>query len=427
MNCQQRRNLGYVIVFLLFLIVVSLSLYLGMCAPRTVIVDTQNEAKTSDIAATKGKKEMEETDGTGDDDDDEDAEDAGDGGDAGETEDKDETEGAGDTENRVIPANNKGICLEDQTVLNIEPGINQLPENWPYETKSTTKAPNAYRVFSFSEGRPRAWATWLLRNKYHVLIGFDTVLDNDDVEALVDLYTRFPVDMNTYLLGICVGNEPENTEIGKITEKIGKIRKYIDEGNLPKKPVTCVVNLTTVWLQKSYPPGAAEFSTDYLEIVKDLDVVCFNCYGGYFSEEDPKILLDNSLSWTSAGGKSVIINQFTALRYAMIKGKIEKPLWITETGWSSAPIRSDDGVISTDMWSTVQNQRLFYDNFLRFDLGARIEFSITDDDGVIQEYSVKAPERIFFFCLRDSKFIDRGTNEFFGLFTDQLGRLQEKN
>lgn len=101
-----------------------------------------------------------------------------------------------------------------------------------------------------------------------------------------------------------------------------------------------------LWINDAFPPELASFTANFISLIPNLDVVCFNCYGNYFSFGNPgtsgltpQVWLERGLSWTSNGTQfSVVLNQFGAIRYSMAKASIaSKPFWCTETGWASKP------------------------------------------------------------------------------------------
>jgi hypothetical protein len=338
----------------------------------------------------------------------------------------------------------RGINLEDQTVLNIDPfknsPENNLPISWPYVNLYENK-PNTYRTFSFSGKQNQNWVKYLILNDFFVMIGLDLSNNSEDIDELVEFYADNKIKMEKFLIAISVANEPFVSEINQIKTKIKVIRDLITQKKLMDIPITCVVSLTENETQQwivpgtSYPPKSCRFSEFYVDLLSDLDIIAFNCYGGFFSQRSLTeelsfdVALSESISWIP--GNSILINQFSALRSAMkaVNLPTNKRLWITETGWSSSQllrngevIRDQDGVPqTTPEWSNQANQLTFYRNFLNFDMQTNMKFTIDDFD-----YNFEPPEKIFFFCLRDSFLARENISEFFGLFLENLNSLQEK-
>jgi hypothetical protein len=130
-----------------------------------------------------------------------------------------------------------------------------------------------------------------------------------------------------------------------------------------------------------------------------MDIICFNLYDGYFLT-DLNIPIERKLSWGNPL-PSVTLNGFGAVRFAINaaikteKNFIDKSFWCTEIGWESL------GNIN----SSVANLKTFYTNFLLFNMANNF---ITENS----TQSVRAPDRIFYFTIRDAN------NETFGLYTN---------
>lgn len=91
-------------------------------------------------------------------------------------------------------------------------------------------------------------------------------------------------------------------------------------------------------------------------------------------------------------GGSVLLNQFGAVRFAMLHAGIQsKDFWVTETGWCT----STDGICHDPIvWNTVHNEEIFYQGFLDFSLDTRYT-----PQGATT--TVSPPEKIFYFSVRD--------------------------
>jgi hypothetical protein len=347
----------------------------------------------------------------------------------------------------------RGINLENRTVLSIDPNIdssNNLPKSWPYtdddDVVIENQQPlNLYRTFSFSGERNQSWVKWLIKNEYFIFIGFDLSDNDEDINELINFYKIEKEKMDKYIIGLSIGNEPLTSEITKIKTKIAKIKLAIIENKLMKTPVTTVFSLMDSddkeWIKQgtSYPPSEGEFSSSFLELIDDFDIIAFNLYGGFFTQRQ---LVEDFQSFDSAlnaclsfePGVSIIVNQIAVLRAAMSKANLSDdfPLIVAETGWSSAQLLRDGEILrdadgfpqTTKEWSNIINQRKFYDNFLKFDMVNNVKFTISQFPTV--EYDFKPPNFMFFFCLRDSFLERENVQEFFGLYTGDLNSLQQK-
>jgi hypothetical protein len=326
----------------------------------------------------------------------------------------------------------RGICLDDQTTLNADLVV---PNTWPnYPEQHIT----SFRSFSYAAGKKREWTNWLLLNNYKVIVAF-ALGAHEDIQIFVEFYAKHPTYVEDNVLAFVVGNEQTTSDVPRIVEDIALLRKLIEEEQLPRLPVTSVMNLndsgTQEWLlpDTSYPPQNAKFSTVYREVAKHLDIICFNAYGGFFDmgglTKDTKSFdtaLRVSLSWKT--GDSVIVNQLVAVRIAMKDAGLDHlPFWLTETGWSSAPLTIDGVPVvsnsegdpqTTEKWSNLTNEKMFYNSFMDFDLTKNIK--------VDNIYDVKPPDKMFYFSLRDSKLLSKDIEEYFGLFTSDTTTLVHK-
>lgn len=113
---------------------------------------------------------------------------------------------------------------------------------------------------------------------------------------------------------------------------------------------------------------------------------------------------------------SILLNQFGSIRSAMRKQNIIKQLWITETGWSSAPSSNHP---EPPGWSSLEHLQLFYKNFLNFNLNAPYLPQLAT-------LTVQPPDKIFLFCVRDSFLPLLNVEEYFGLYTKQEIPLIQK-
>lgn len=308
----------------------------------------------------------------------------------------------------------KGICIEDRSAA--------LPPSGNYPIIATDTFPSLWpetgflidniRVFSYSLGTAPAkeWVLWAIQHNIKVLVGinlqdYKTDLANLSADYLAaDPYLRSCFDRN--ILAYAIGNEANIPEIPSIRKGIEATRKLIKAGKLPAKPVSSVLNLNEQWIVNTFPPQNAEFTKEFKTLLPSLDILMFNTYGGYFIYEPS--LLQASLSWTSNGEVfSILLNQFGSIRSAQQKANVlKKPLWICETGWSSAPLSNHPEPAG---WSSFGHLKTFYRNFLTFDQNIPYYPQLATEQ-------VTPPEMIFYFGLRDSFLPLLNVEEYFGLY-----------
>jgi hypothetical protein len=317
----------------------------------------------------------------------------------------------------------KGICIDD-TSASYTPksdypiiSTDTFPSVWP----NSAYPISSIRVFSYSLGNSPAkqWVIWAIQNKIKVLVGINLQDYTTDLNVLSNDYLAadplLKKDFNENIIGYAIGNEGTLSEIPSIINGILYAKSLISEYKLPNKIVSTVLSLDAQWILNTFPPESATFTSDFLSLEPYVDVIMFNAYGGYFLYDST--LLNASLSWTSNGQQfSVLLNQFGAIRSAMKKQNILKELWITETGWSSAPISKNP---EPPGWSSLDHLKTFYKNFFNFNMNVPFLPQLAT------QY-VMPPERIFYFSLRDAFFQLLDVNEFFGLFTKQASPLVQK-
>lgn len=308
----------------------------------------------------------------------------------------------------------KGICIEDRSAA-LPPSGNYpiiAPDTFPSVWPETAFPIANIRVFSYSLGTAPAkqWVLWAIQHNIKVLVGINlqdyaTDLANLSADYLAaDPYLRSCFDRN--ILAFAIGNEANIPEIPTIRDGIQATRALIKAGSLPAKPVSSVLNLNEQWIVNTFPPQNAEFTDEFKTLLPSLDILMFNTYGGYFIYEPP--LLQASLSWTSNGEVfSILLNQFGSIRSAAQKAKVlKKPLWICETGWSSAPLSNHPEPAG---WSSFSHLKTFYKNFLTFDQDIPYYPQLATQQ-------VLPPDMIFYFGLRDSFLPLLNVEEYFGLY-----------
>jgi hypothetical protein len=211
------------------------------------------------------------------------------------------------------------------------------------------------------------------------------------------------------VVGIAIGNEIGASYLSDIESGLiiaGSLRK---KHAIPQAPFTSVLIPGPDWIQNTYPPNGATFTTTFTQrLLPLLEALSFNCYGGYFlTPNPPGVNLQNALSWDASGSmSSIIVNQMSALRFSMnAAGVNSKPFWVTETGWSSTITTPKVGQEPSD-WSTLKSEEDYYFGFINFNATVMVT-----SGGAV----AKSPDRIFYFGVRDAPHYD---NEHFGLFTD---------
>lgn len=290
----------------------------------------------------------------------------------------------------------KGIDLDDITSA-LVPSFDSFPQKW-----LTTNVPiSSFRTYHYNLNNP-AWIKWGVQNNLEIMIGitltnYQTELDELSSDYLAaDSMLKSQYDIG--IIAIAVGNEESN--ISQINTGMIYAKNLIISGKLPKnaKITTVLTNGSSEWITSTFPPMTAKFTQNFFNIYSNMDIICFNLYDGY---SNPELSLPIRLSWDSTT-PSVTLNGFGAIRFAIdsaIKTETNftnKSFWCTEIGWQSS------GNIPG---SNVANLKTFYTNFLLFNMSNTF---IPQDS----TRSVTAPDRIFYFTIRDAN------NETFGLYTN---------
>ena len=308
----------------------------------------------------------------------------------------------------------KGINIDDTTAA-LSPSTHnpmQSTDTFPSWPEVSSQITNI-RTFHYNDQTPaKAWVRWAVENHIKVMVGLSLGSDSAAAELAAfssdymsaDASLKALYDAN--VLAIAIGNEETNTTA--INAGIANAKNKISLSQLPNVPVTSVLIYNTNWINNDFPPQNATFTANFLALAPNLDIVCFNCYGGYYSKGTlppltPEQALTVSLSWTSNSGEnSVLLNQFGAIRYAMSKAGIAaKPFWCTETGWASTPEGNE-----VASWSSIPNLKTFYGNFLGYNMSNTF-FPQSSTP------AVNPPSMIFYFSIRDIP----PQTKYFGLFT----------
>ncbi len=290
----------------------------------------------------------------------------------------------------ITPNNlsSKGICIDDTTA-----GVSAEKFNWP----CLTSQPQFLRTYHYSEGvSAKGWIAYCVTNSIPVMVGLDLGSDNgqSDINAFSADYLASPSEYDTNVISIAIGNEA--TSVSSMVTGITYAKTLQAAGKLPKNAlITTVLAAAAQWFTNgsTYPPASTTFSSDFKQLLPHLDVIAFNCYGGYFLEGDQGISLSNSLSWSSTSG-SVLLNQFAAIRAAMSAAGSNLKFWCTETGWNSDP--------GNPSWSNIANLKTFYTNFLEYTINP-----------------TNSPDKIFYFSAKDVPGGQGGAG--FGLYTASGG------
>ena len=292
----------------------------------------------------------------------------------------------------------KGINLDDNTAK-LVPSFESFPSNWLVANTPIS----SFRTYHYNLNTP-AWIKWGVQNNLEIMIGitlnnYQTELDelsSDYLNADSTLKSQYDIG----IIAIAIGNEEPASNILQMNDGMIYAKNLISIGKLPKniKVTTVLSNNLSEWIASTYPPMNARFTSNFLELYPNMDIISFNLYDGY---SNPELPLPVRLSFGSTL-PSVTLNGFGGVRFAIdaaIKTQpnfIDKPFWCTEIGWQSS---------GSILGSNVANLKTFYNNFLLFNM----------TNSFIPENStraVTAPDRIFYFTIRDAN------NETFGLYTD---------
>jgi len=323
----------------------------------------------------------------------------------------------------------KGVNIDDTTapLTPISHNPTDSRDTFPHSWNGTNSQIGAIRTYHYNTGVvAKQWVAWAVQNNIKVIVGLTLGLDSAAAEiaafeadyAAANATLKAQYDAN--VIAIAVGNEQTDVaamNAGMISVK-AKVGVTLPSGAL----VTTVLAISPTWIINTFPPQNATFTmgaAGFMSLVPNLEIVCFNCYGGYFSLGNipgltPQQALTTSLSWTSDPPQSefsVLLNQFGAIRYAMATAVIGVPFWCTETGWSSTPI----GAETLPGWSSISHLKTFYQNFLGFNTTTMFTPQSSSP-------AVLPPERIFFYAVRDVP----TRPEYFGLFTSQSTPLDPK-
>ena len=320
----------------------------------------------------------------------------------------------------------KGINIDDTTAVLAPVSHNPTDsqDTFPHSWNGTNSQISAIRTFHYDTGvAAKQWVTWAVQNNIRVIVGLTLGSDSGAAEiaafeadySAANATLQAQYDAN--VLAIAVGNE--QTDVAAMNAGMISVKAKIGVTLPANALVTTVLELLPTWIINTFPPQNATFTAAFLSLVPNLEIVCFNCYGGYFSLGNipgltPQQALTTSLSWTSDPPEnefSILLNQFGAIKYAMAAAGVITEFWCTETGWSSTPIGSE----TLPGWSSVPHLHTFYQNFLGFN-------TTTPFTPQSSSPSVLPPERIFFYAVRDVP----TRPEFFGLFTSQATPLDPK-
>lgn len=293
----------------------------------------------------------------------------------------------------------RGICLDDQTAA-FDPSFAEFPREWI----KTTLTIQSVRTYSYtSESRDRIWVKWLLQNKIHVMVGITLETYKEELDTLSQDYATSETMYDTYVLALAVGNEQSVDKLEQIQAGINYAKLLISQGKLPETKVTSVLKDDSDWILNTYSPSQAVFTNSFTQLVPYLDIICFNMYDAYYAPAN--VPVSTKLSWISdESDKSVTLNGFGAVRYAMSKQSYNKPFWCTEVGWQW-PAVSDNNPSNSQ-----QNLKTFYNNFLGFDMSA----SFLPEQCLS---IVNPPDRIFYFTIRNVSTMSKT----FGLYIKDSG------
>lgn len=309
----------------------------------------------------------------------------------------------------IIPLNIdlKGINIDDTTVALTPSTSNpqKTSDTFPFTWLKTTSQLGTIRTYHYDTNGAN-WVSWAVQNGIKVIIGIDLSSYTSQLNSLQSAYTSantaLKAQYDTNVIAIAIGNEEPASSLSSLQSGIAYAKTLMLPSNAK---YTSVLNFDNDWSQNSFPPSSCTFTSAFLTLEPSLDVICFNCYGGYFTYGQQQfITVENSVSWQSTvNGGSVLLNQFGAIRFAMAAAVITKEFWVTETGWCST-----SEISQNPSWSNVANEKEFYKGFLGFSL-------TTPFIAQSASTSVLPPNRIIYFSVRDVTGGEGGTG--FGLYT----------
>ena len=290
----------------------------------------------------------------------------------------------------------KGINLDDTTAA-LTPSFDSFPEDWI----NIDVPVSTCRTFHYTFNTP-AWIEWFVEGGMSVMVGITLGDYQNELDAFSADYLAADPDLKElydfYVIAIGVGNEENTTQITNMNNGMQYAKMLINSGDLPPNAkVTTVLQEDPIWITPTFPPSIARFTSDFIQLVPNLELVCFNMYDGYTNPERP---LDERLSWISNipdNEFSVTLNAFGAMRFAMEFAGLTMPFWCTEFGWESVPGQPG---------ASVPNLETYYNNFLNFNMEE--EFYPQGSP-----HTVTSPDRFFYFTIRDVP----SQNKTFGLYT----------
>jgi len=308
----------------------------------------------------------------------------------------------------IIPTSmsNKGINIDDTTIALSPSSSNpmQSSDTFPFAWLKTTSPIGTIRTYHY-DSNGSTWIDWAVRANIKVIIGIDLASYTSQLNSLASTYAAASSSLKSQydanVIAIAIGNEEPASNLSLLQSGIAYARTLVLPANAK---YTSVLNFDNDWSQNSFPPSSCTFTSPFLTLNASLDVICFNCYGGYFTYGTQQfITVQNSVSWQSTvNGGSVLLNQFGAIRFAMAAASITTELWITETGWCSSTELSGNPA-----WSNTTNEKAFYTGFLTF--------SLTTPFVPQSSTSVAPPDKIIYFSVRDVPGGEGGAG--FGLYT----------
>jgi hypothetical protein len=323
----------------------------------------------------------------------------------------------------IIPSGafTRGICLDTTTVsVTKDPFFKPISDVWN-KIKTwplTNSLIGPVRTYSF--GVDEDWIKYLLSNNVEVFIGIsnaDTKTDSTTnipgITKMCNTLKSWPPSMLTKIIAFSVANEPTTNRNPK--DKNGKplvtvTKDYNDMKSFANQLRTCLKSVYTNGLKP--PPITACFVTntfgtitEYLSLFKSnvLDpLVCSNIYSELFSDKTnsdtsgTETELEKAVSWSKG---NIIVGQIND-SYSLIKNNnLNAKLWITEIGWTSAPLAS---FAHGKGWASIDLEKKMYQNFL----------NASTDQGIVW------PERVFWFTIRDTN--NPTKKESFGIFNENF-------
>mmetsp|Transcript_16886 Transcript_16886/g.36337 ORF Transcript_16886/g.36337 Transcript_16886/m.36337 type:complete len:469 (-) Transcript_16886:392-1798(-) len=356
-----------------------------------------------------------------------------------------------ETDKPLITVSNsakKGMCLDDTTFQFCS---DKIPHIWPNtkEPLTSLRLFSSWQTFWPDDNREEAWSHLVSNVKSNgmtVLVGTqitcNETADDQDWKQVLELLQKLGPD---HIMGVAIGNELE-----LLWQKSYASKECIDNmwdgGYFWEKTVSRIGDLDNLGSDYSKLPvtsvfggailGAEPFINTHQARVTTYLKNATNLYGSRWAFSlnvypylDPNVHLDphSAHKCDESIKQATCLNKPDCLTTTILRvmrgkmkaltGNTDDIFWVGETGWSS-PMAStlNTPVRNCPDFSSIQTFEMNYETFLEWDL-------TVGKDG-----SIKGPDHIFYFTMRDSS--NFGFEEHFGLVgkcEDTKCKLQNGN